>query len=310
MRDTFVRILTEEAKRDSNIILITGDLGFGVLNNFMETFPKQFINAGIAEQSMTGIASGMALEGKKVFTYSIANFPTLRCLEQIRNDAAYHNANLKIVAIGAGFAYGALGMSHHATEDLAIMRALPNVTVFSPGDLYETEAITKAAVKTEGTVYMRLGKGGEKNVHQNTLVDYRVGDALEVIERSDINIFVTGAILSEAVKASELLLEGNIHVGVTSFPTVKPIDMKYIKDMATSSKIIITLEEHNIIGGLGGAVSEIVAEMPNRTARIVRFGIDDHFSSVVGSQDYMRECNNLSAHKIAERIKLLISEVK
>ena len=149
------------AEKDKNVVLITGDLGFGVLKPFWEKFPDQFINAGIAEQDMTGFAAGMALCGKTVFTYSIGNFPTLRCIEQIRNDCAYHNANVKIVCVGGGFTYGPLGMSHHATEDIAVMRAMPDVTVFAPGDAAEAAACTKAMYETPGTCYLRLGRGGE-----------------------------------------------------------------------------------------------------------------------------------------------------
>jgi len=153
MRDTFVRTLIELAKEDKNIELVTGDLGFGVLKPYWEAVPEQFTNAGIAEQNMTTLAAGMALTGKTVFTYSIGNFPTLRCLEQIRNDCAYHNANVKVVCVGGGFVYGSLGMSHHATEDIAILRALPDVVVLAPGDLVEAEEATKAMAKYNGTCY-------------------------------------------------------------------------------------------------------------------------------------------------------------
>ncbi len=157
MRDTFVRTLIALAKEDPNIELMTGDLGFGVLKPFWEQLPDQFVNAGIAVQNMTSAAAGMALEGKTVFTYSIGNFPTLRCLEQIRNDCAYHHANVKIVCVGGGFVYGSLGMSHQATEDIAVMRALPDVAVLCPGDLVEAEEATRAIARYPGTCYLRLG---------------------------------------------------------------------------------------------------------------------------------------------------------
>ena len=176
MRDTFVRTLLEEAKRNKDIELLTGDLGFGVLKPFYEALPDQFTNVGIAEQNMTTMAAGMALEGKIVFTYSIGNFPTLRCLEQIRNDCAYHNANVKIVCVGGGFVYGSLGMSHQATEDIAILRALPDVVVECPGDLVEAEEATKAISNMPGTCYLRLGRGGEKRVHDK-IDDLRIGKA-------------------------------------------------------------------------------------------------------------------------------------
>ena len=190
MRDTFVRTIIELAKNNKNIELITGDLGFGVLKPYWEECPDQFTNAGIAEQNMTSLAAGMALSGKTVFTYSIGNFPTLRCLEQIRNDCAYHNANVKIVAIGGGFAYGSLGMSHQATEDLAVMRALPNVSVFAPGDLVETEEVIKAITNYPGTCYVRLGRGGEKRIHDR-IDNFQIGKAIKIKEGKDIAIFST-----------------------------------------------------------------------------------------------------------------------
>ena len=177
MRNTFVNTLVELAKKDRDIELVTGDLGFGVLKPFWEQLPDQFVNAGIAEQNMTTVAAGMALEGKTVFTYSIGNFPTLRCLEQIRNDCAYHGANVKIVCVGGGFVYGALGMSHQATEDIAVMRALPGVAVLCPGDLVEAAEATKAIAAYPGTCYMRLGRGGERRIHDR-IDHFEIGKAL------------------------------------------------------------------------------------------------------------------------------------
>ncbi len=206
MRDTFVRTLVELAKSDKNIELVTGDLGFGVLKPFWEQCPDQFTNAGIAEQNMTSMAAGMALEGKTVFTYSIGNFPTLRCLEQIRNDCAYHKANVKIVCIGGGFVYGSLGMSHHATEDLAIMRALPDVVVMAPADLVEAEECTKALAKTKGTAYLRLGRGGEKRIHDK-IDAFEIGKAVKVHDGEKIALFSTGAIFEEVTEAYDGLKE-------------------------------------------------------------------------------------------------------
>ena len=181
MRDTFVRTLITLAKSNPNIELFTGDLGFGVLKPFWEQLPDQFVNAGIAEQNMTAAAAGAAGEGKIVFTYSIGNFPTLRCLEQIRNDCAYHDANVKIVCVGGGFVYGSLGMSHQATEDIAVMRALPNVAVLCPGDPAEAEAATKAIAEYPGTCYLRLGRGGEKRIHKD-IENFKIGQAIRVFE--------------------------------------------------------------------------------------------------------------------------------
>src|SRR6266849_11018187 len=150
MRTAFIRALTESAERDERVHLIVGDLGFGVVEPFAERFPNRFLNVGVAEQNMTGIAAGLALSGKIVFTYSIANFPTLRCLEQVRNDVCYHNANVKVVSVGGGFTYGAMGATHHAVEDLAVMRAMPGLTVVAPGDPVEARAATRAVIAYTG----------------------------------------------------------------------------------------------------------------------------------------------------------------
>lgn len=302
MRDTFVETLIEIAKKDKNVHLITGDLGFGVLKPFWEQLPDQFTNAGIAEQNMTGIAAGMAREGKIVYTYSIGNFPTLRALEQIRNDCAYHNANVKIVCVGGGFVYGSLGMSHHATEDLAIMRALPDVTVLAPGDLLEAEHATKAIYEHQGTCYLRLGRGGEKLIHEN-LNGFQIGKAIKIKEGNKIAIFSTGAIFDEALEASKILNKEGIEPALYSFPTVKPIDRKIIEECAKKYDLIVTVEEHNIIGGFGSAISEVLAELVGTKARVLKVGLNDKYSSIVGSQKYLRDVYDMSSKKIVQKIK-------
>lgn len=301
MRNRFVQTILEIAKKDKDFHLVTGDLGFGVLQPLWDEVPDQITNAGIAEQSMTGIAAGMALSGKKVFTYSIGNFPTLRCIEQIRNDCAYHDANVKIVCVGGGFVYGSLGMSHHATEDIAIMRSLPNVAVFAPGDLIEAEEVTKAMYNYSGTCYLRLGRGGEKQIHEK-LENFQIGKAIKIKEGKDLAIFSTGGIFDEVIEAVELLKTKGIHPKVYTFPTVKPIDEEVIKECALSCRTIFTVEEHNIVSGFGSAVSEVVASIKGQRANVVRFGLNDTYSCIVGSQKYLRDYYGISANKIANRI--------
>ena len=300
MRDTFVRTLIALAKENPNIELITGDLGFGVLKPFWERLPDQFINAGIAEQNMTSAAAGMALEGKTVFTYSIGNFPTLRCLEQIRNDCAYHGANVKIVCVGGGFVYGSLGMSHHATEDIAVMRALPGVAVLCPGDLVEAEEATKAIAKYPGTCYLRLGRGGEKRIHDH-IDNFEIGKAIKIHDGEKIAIFSTGAIFEEVADAEAILAEHDIYPAVYTFPTVKPIDRAVIARCAADFDMIVTVEEHNIVGGFGSAVAEVLAELPER-ARLLRIGIHDTYSSIVGSQKYLRSQFGLDSGGIVTQV--------
>lgn len=301
MRDRFVSTLVGLAAQDPNLHLITGDLGFGVLKPFWEQFPDQFTNAGIAEQNMTGFAAGMALEGKTVFTYSIGNFPTLRAVEQIRNDCAYHEANVKIVCVGGGFVYGALGMSHHATEDLAVMRALPNVTVMAPSDPRQAQLATEAVYAQPGTCYLRLGRGGEPELISDH-DEFRIGRAIAVREGSDVALLFTGGIADEVMEARRLLAADGVDTAVVSFPTVKPIDTGTIARMAGEFRTLVTVEEHNIVGGFGSAVAEVLAELPAPRARLIRIGLEDTYSAVVGSQRYLRDVYGMSAARIRSRL--------
>ena len=204
MRTTFIKTLTELAAADPRIMLVVGDLGFGVVTDFAKRFPDQFLNVGVAEQNMTGVAAGLALAGRIPFTYSIANFPTLRCLEQIRNDVCYHNANVKIVIIGGGLAYGPLGVSHQATEDIAIMRALPNKVVFCPCDFAEAEAGVHAMIAQDGPFYYRCGYKMGPPVHAGK-IEFRLGQAIQVRDGSDATIFFTGTIGNQVLPAADAL---------------------------------------------------------------------------------------------------------
>lgn len=302
MRDAFVKSLMNIAARDKDVYLITGDLGFGVLKPFWEQFPKQFINAGIAEQNMTGVAAGLAKEGKTVFTYSIGNFPTLRCVEQIRNDCAYHDLNVKVVCVGGGFTYGSLGMSHHATEDIAIMRALPGVTVTVPGDALQAEAVTEAVYRCKGTCYIRLGRGGEE-VASTSLPCNVLERAIEIVKGEKVAIFYTGPLYGEALKAKRLLEAYHVYPSIYCFPTVKPIDEKTIVEIAQSCETIVTLEEHNIVGGFGSAVCEVAANVRGRCARVARIGLKDIYSSIVGSQQYLKEIYGITAEAVMAAIQ-------
>ena len=302
MRTAFLNTLFELAKQDERIMFVTGDLGFTVVEPFMNELPKQFLNAGVAEQNMTGIAVGLALSGKIVFTYSIANFPTLRCLEHIRNDVCYHQANVKIVAIGGGFAYGALGASHHATEELGIMRSLPGITVMAPGDPVEAIHATRAVVEQSGPCYLRLGKAGEPTVHQGD-IDFKVGRAIQLRDGEDITIISTGSLLQTAVKVTEELSSQNISSRLLSMHTLKPLDHDAILSAARQTSAILTLEEHSIIGGLGSAVAEVLAEDEKVHVRFRRIGLPPVFSPHIGSQSYMQEKHGLDVVSLVRTIK-------
>ncbi len=309
MRDIFVKTLIDLAKKDRNIELVTGDLGFGVLKPFWEQCPDQFTNAGIAEQNMASIAAGMAQEGKIVFVYSIGNFPTLRCLEQIRNDCAYHDANVKIVCVGGGFAYGSLGMSHHATEDLAVMRALPNMVVMAPGDLIEAREATRAIAKQSGTCYLRLGRGGEKAIHK-TIEDFKIGQALKISDGEKLTIFSTGAIFDEVQDACDMLRQKGWTPAVYTFPTVKPMDLAVVEQCCRKYEWIVTVEEHTVVGGFGSAVAEAMASVDGARARLLRIGLQDEYSNQVGDQKYLRRLYGIDSQSIFEKVYLHLCNMK
>lgn len=303
MRDTFTRCLEAYAETHPELVLITGDLGFGVLFPYMKKFPDRFINAGISEQAMMSMAAGMALEGKTVVVYSIGNFPTLRCLEQIRNCCAYHEANVKIVCVGAGFVYGTLGMTHHATEDMSALRILPGVKVYAPADGPETEAVMGPFLSEPGVAYLRIGRGGEPHFHAaGSLTDYASGKALEQFPGTDACILTAGGILGSAVQAAELLRDKGLNVGVASFPTVKPLDEAYLDTLCDRVDTLFTLEEHTIVGGFGGAVCEYVAGRKGRRPRVVRIGLNDTYSSIVGNQAYLEQHFGLDGDSVAQRV--------
>lgn len=301
MRTAFFETLFEAAKKDPRIVLIVGDLGFGVVTSFMEQLPDQFVNAGVAEQNMTGLAVGMALSGKIVFTYSIANFPVLRCLEQIRNDVCYHNTNVKIVSVGGGMAYGALGPSHHATEDIAIMRALPNMLVACPGDPMEAHLATQRLIEHPGPAYLRIGRAGEPIVHQSK-PEFELGKALVVRPGNDITLISTGGMLMNSVTAAEMLSGQGIAARVLSMHTVKPLDDNAVLAAARETQAIFTIEEHSVIGGLGGAVAEVLLESSTRPRIFKRIGIRSGFSSIVGTQEYLQSQYGLDAEGIVSSV--------
>jgi len=300
MRDAFVGRLTSLATEDPRLMLITGDLGFGVLNDFADRFPAQYLNAGVAEQNMTGVATGLAMEGRIVFTYSIANFPILRCLEQIRNDAAYHNANVKVVAIGGGFSYGPLGMSHHATEDIAILRALP-VTVVTPGCDWEAAEATAAIAAANGTCYLRLDKSGAGDTSREG-EKFVLGESRRLREGSDITLIAAGGILDATLAASTELAARGVECRVISMHTIQPIDVQAIADAAVQTGGLVTIEEHTISGGLGGAVAEAVADSGRFPKTFLRLGIRERGLPDVGSQEYLRTQHGLDRGAIVRRV--------
>jgi transketolase len=280
--------LTELAPEHPELLLLTGDLGFAVFNEYIARFPRQFLNVGVAEQNMSGLAAGLALEGHTVFTYSIGNFPTLRCLEQIRNDICYHGANVKIVCIGGGMSYGPVGFSHHATEDLAILRSLPNMLVLSPGDLWEATEAARYLVSHRGPAYLRLDKSYAPATAQRDEA-FRPGSIRTVREGSDVTLAATGGILGEALQAADILASQGIFCRVLSVHTIKPLDTDTLAAAASETGGIVSIEEH----------AEALMEAGAFPPFFVRMGLRNTFSSVVGSQQYLRKVYSLDAAAIA-----------
>lgn len=299
MRTTFIETLCQLAAEDERVWLLCGDLGYSVLEVFAARFPGRYVNVGVAEQNMTGLAAGLASCGKVVFTYSIANFPVMRCLEQIRNDVCYHNANVKIVAVGGGLAYGAQGYTHHGVEDLAVTRVLPNMSVFAPGDPVETRWATRAAAQLPGPCYVRLGKAKEPLVHQS-IPDFAVGKAVCLREGTDVTLISTGGVLEMAVKAADRLRESGLAARVLSFPTVQPADTEAVLRAARETGGIVTVEEHGL-GGLGTIVAEILCgagiAVPFKPLSLGR----EPFSQA-GSQETLRASRGLSVEGIVAAV--------
>jgi transketolase len=308
MRTAFIQTLTSLAEKDPRIMLLVGDLGFGVVTDFAKKFPKQFLNVGVAEQNMAGVAAGLAMSGKIVFTYSIANFPIIRCLEQIRNDICYHHANVISVAVGSGFCYGALGMTHHGTEDIAIMRSLPYMNVIAPGDPKEAQYATEYFAQGNGPGFLRLGRAGEPDVHKGN-INWQFGKAIKVRKGTDMTIIATGSMLKKAVETADLLEQQGKSVAVLSMHTIKPLDEDAIREAANATPFIATLEEHGILGGLGGAVAEVLLEKSDTKIHFKRFGLPSEFTKFVGSQEYLLRQYRLIPELIMEDVLWWIRKV-
>lgn len=291
MRDTIVGCIIEQARLDENIYLVTSDMGYGVLDPFKEEFPSRYLNVGIAEQNSIGVAAGLALSGKRVYVYSIIPFVIMRCFEQVRVDVAYMNTNVKLIGVGAGLSYGAAGATHHAIEDIALMRSLPNMTVCCPGDPIEAKALIKESFKFDGPMYFRLGNNNDTPIHRED-IQVPIGKAIEIKSGTDLALITTSNMLAQAKDWTYQLEEKGKSVTLVSFPTIKPLDKDYIVKLICRKIPIITLEEHNIIGGLGTAIAEVIADY-GQQVYFKRIAIPDQYSHYVGNQNYLREKFNI-----------------
>jgi transketolase len=287
MRTAFIDTLCELAAADERIWLLTGDLGYSVHERFYERFPGRYLNVGVAEQNMIGIAAGLAHSGKVVFTYSITNFATTRCLEQIRNDVCHHGLPVRVVGVGGGFAYGPQGYTHHGIEDLALMRALPNMTVLAPGDPVETALAMRALTDLPGPCYLRLGKAGEMRVHKDVPA-FQLGQAIRVRDGRDVTLISTGGMLHSTVDVADGLGSTGVTARVLSMHTLKPLDAEAVQAAVRETRAIVTVEEHSVIGGLGSAVADAIAAAPGPRIPFYKYGVPDRSYDRVGDQAFMR----------------------
>jgi transketolase len=302
MRNAFANTLTELATHDDRIVLLSGDIGNRMFDRFKAACPGRFFNCGVAEANMMSMAAGLAMNGLRPVVYTITPFVTTRCLEQIRVDVCYHHVPVVIVGVGGGLSYASLGATHHSCEDIAFLRALPNMQVVCPGDAWETQAAFKAALGQDEPVYLRLGKKGEPQVHASE-PSFEIGRAITIQDGSDTAILSTGNLLPTAVEAARLLAADDISTRVVSFHTVKPLDEGCLAETFERARVVATLEEHSVLGGFGSAVCEWLADQVKPRARLMRIGTADTFLHEAGDQAYARARNKLTAPQIAQRIR-------
>ncbi len=306
MRNAFADEITRLGDADKRVVLLSGDIGNKLFDKFKDVAPSRFFNCGVAEGNMMSVAAGMALSGLRPFVYTITPFTTTRCLEQIRVDACYHRAPVVIVGTGSGLSYAELGPTHHSLEDIAILRALPGMTVLAPCDEVELRLQLRQALAHDGPVYMRIGKKGEPIIH-SVQPKLAFGHAITLRDGRDLCLIGTGTIMPEVLKAADLLQERGHSVRVESFHTVKPLDEVRLEELFRRYPVIGIAEEHSRIGGLGGTIAEWRARQTGDLARMLSFGADDAFMHEVGSQEYARRKFGLSAQNIADRLLAALS---
>ena len=301
MRNIFVKIITESAKTNRDVFLLTGDLGFKLFDEFKENCPQRFLNMGVAEANMIGVAAGLSLSGKNVYCYSIAPFTIMRPFEQVRVDICFQNLNVKLLGGGTGLSYGLEGMTHHTIEDFAIMNALPNMTVVAPGDIEEAKAIAKESIKYPGPIYIRLPKQSNKSIYKNN-PKIKIGKGEIIKHGKDVCLVATGSMLYTSKMVLDELEKQGIKATLISMHTIKPIDKNLIKKISKEYKAIFTIEEHSLIGGLGSCVAELLFEYKYR-GLFKKSALPDTYSCYVGNLDYLYKKYKLDCIGILKQIQ-------
>ena len=285
----------ELAKENDNLIVLTADVSTSAgLDRFRKTIPEKFVDVGIAEQNLIGIATGLASEKYDVVTTTFAPFQTMRCCEQIKVNLGYMKYKVCMVGLASGLVLGTLGFTHCCIEDIGVLRSIPNITIISPSDSLETIKALQSAIKLDGPSYIRLTGGSNNSIINNEDYDFKIGKSINLCEGDDVFIFCNGAITKECLLAANELKKENIHCNVTNMHTIKPIDKEAILK-ASNSKLIVSVEEHNVIGGLGSAISEFNSSLNNSPPQLF-LGIKDTYTAG-GSYLYLKEKNGLTAKK-------------
>jgi transketolase len=303
MKTAFIKTLTEEIEKNPNIIVLAGDLGFSVFDEFKEKYPDNFFNMGISEQNMIGVAAGLSLIGKKVFVYSIIPFVTFRCLEQIRNDLCYQDLDVVVVGVGSGVSYGSSGFSHQAIDDIGALKSIPGITILSPSDPLEVKCLVKDSFSYNHPIYLRLGKNSEKIVNKNSL-NLKIKEINYIFKGEKIALITYGNIIEEVYEVYLKLLKKGYTPSLISIPTIKPLNLTEIKKIYEKHEKIIVIEEHNRIGGLG----ESIFPLNEKNVSFFHFAIKDEFIKKVGSSKYLRKMIGLDSLTLFEKINKILEK--
>jgi transketolase len=301
MRNAFAEEITALGQADERIVLLSGDIGNRLFDKFKDSCPGRFYNCGVAEANMIGMAAGLAMTGLRPVCYTIAPFLTYRCMEQIRVDLCYHHVPVVLVGTGSGLAYASLGATHHSCEEIGMLRLLPGFTVIAPGDSWEVRGTLRAALKSPGPSYIRIGKKGEPQVHEKT-PEIELGRALTIRTGRDVALLSSGALLPDAMALAGMLENHGISTAVYSFHTVKPLDTEVLAQVFSNCRLVATLEEHSVLGGLGGSIAEWKADQLGTTARLLRFGTADEFLHLTCEQEEARVHFGLTPEVMSKRI--------
>jgi transketolase len=301
VRNAFADEILRAASADARVVLLSGDIGNRLFDGFKERCRGRFYNCGVAEANMVSVAAGLAMCGLRPVVYTIAQFATTRCLEQIRVDVAYHRQPVVVVGTGAGLSYASLGGTHHACEDIALLRALPGMAVVCPGDPMEVRSALRAALAWDGPVYLRLGKKGEPVVHQSEPL-LAIGRSICIRRGTEVALLAVGTMLPVVMGAADLLGAAGISARVESFHTIKPLDGATLAELFDGYSLVVSIEEHSRVGGAGGAIAEWLAARPAGGARLLAIGTEDAFFHEAGSQDHARARLGLTAESIAAAV--------